>query len=124
MCRQAGPIRRELVGPGVRPQRGGMSHLTISIGRLRIIGWFEGTSFLILLWIAMPLKYWAGEPGAVRVVGMAHGVLFLLYLLAALKRNWRWTRVAAITVASVLPAGPFILDARVLQEAEQEAVKA
>lgn len=96
-----------------------MSWLKTSIGRLRVIGFWEGVSFLVLLGIAMPLKYWAGEPGAVRVVGMAHGILFMLYvwaaIQAALEHNWSWRRTALVLFASLLPAGPFVVDARLLR---------
>lgn len=71
----------------------------------------------------MPLKYLAGEPAAVRVVGMAHGVLFLLYLLAAIQAaveyNWTWKRTVLVLVASVLPAGPFIVEAKLLRQDDQ-----
>jgi integral membrane protein len=93
------------------------------LARLRLIGLLEGSSFLVLLLIAMPLKYLAGQPLAVRAVGMAHGVLFLLYLLAlvpvALDRRWGWKTCALAMLASVLPAGPFIFDARVLRPLEK-----
>lgn len=96
-----------------------MRQLRTPLGRLRVIGWWEGLSFLILLGVAMPLKYFAGEPGAVRVVGMAHGVLFLLYLLAAIhaavEYHWTWKRTAIVLAASLFPAGPFILDAKLLR---------
>lgn len=105
-----------------------MNFLTTSLGRLRVIGWWEGVSFLVLLGVAMPLKYFADLPLAVRVVGMAHGVLFLLYVLAAmhaaLEHNWPWKRTLIVLAASVLPAGPFIVDARILRdEAAKESVR-
>ena len=85
-----------------------------------MIGWWEGVSFLLLLGVAMPLKYFAGLPMAVRVVGLAHGILFMLYVLAAIQaaldRDWRWQRTALVLVASVLPAGPFVVDAKILRE--------
>jgi len=91
-----------------------------NLGRLRVIGFWEGVSFLVLLGIAMPLKYFAGEPGAVRVVGMAHGILFMLYVWAAvqtaLDRDWPWRRTGLVLLASVLPAGPFVVDAKLLRE--------
>lgn len=105
-----------------------MNWIKSSIGRLRVIGWWEGASFLVLLGIAMPLKYLAGEPGAVRVVGMAHGVLFMLYVAAAVQaateHGWSWRRTGLVLLASVLPAGPFVVDAKVLREAEAEAAAA
>ena len=97
-----------------------MHALKTSLGRLRIVGFWEGVSFLVLLLIAMPLKYFAGWPHAVRVVGMAHGVLFVLYVLAAFHaaadRNWGWKRTAAVLAASLLPGGPFVVDAKILRE--------
>ncbi len=97
-----------------------MSWLKTSIGRLRVIGFWEGVSFLVLLVIAMPLKYVWGEPGAVRVVGMAHGVLFMLYvwaaIQAALEHDWSWKRTGLVLLASLLPAGPFVVDAKLLRE--------
>lgn len=98
-----------------------MQWLKTSIGRLRVIGFWEGVSFLVLLGIAMPLKYVWGEPAAVRMVGMAHGVLFLLYvwaaIQAALEHDWNWKRTTLVLVASLLPAGPFVVEARLLREA-------
>ena len=96
-----------------------MSWIKTSIGRLRVIGFLEGVSFLVLLGIAMPLKYIWGHPEAVRVVGMAHGILFLLYLWAAIQaaveHNWNWRRTLLVLVASLLPAGPFVVEAKLLR---------
>lgn len=92
------------------------------LSRLRIVGLLEGISFLALLLIAMPLKYLADQPLAVRYVGMAHGVLFLMYLLAiipvALDYRWGWRTCTLAMLASLLPAGPFIFDAKVLKPLE------
>ena len=100
-----------------------MNWIKTSIGRLRVIGFWEGVSFLVLLGIAMPLKYFAGYPEAVRVVGMAHGILFLLYvwaaIQAALDHDWTWKRTLIVLVASLLPAGPFIVEAKLLREPAQ-----
>ena len=76
----------------------------------------EGSSFLLLLGIAMPLKYLAGDPRAVRWVGSAHGLLFVVYVLLALiaARNHRWParEIGLAILAAVLPFGPFWFDAR------------
>ena len=81
------------------------------------VAYGEGASFLVLLGIAMPLKYLAGLPLAVRVVGLLHGVLFLAYLLLVFEAvgAGRFTlRTAALAVlASVLPFGPFVFERRV-----------
>lgn len=96
-----------------------MQSLKTSLGRLRVIGAWEGLSFLLLLLVAMPLKYFADWPLGVRYVGMAHGVLFILYVVAAiqaaLEYNWTAKKTAIVLVASLLPAGPFIVDARLLR---------
>jgi integral membrane protein len=90
-----------------------------ALSRLRLIGLLEGISYLLLLGVAMPLKYLADEPLLVRYVGMAHGVFFMLYLLAlvpvALDHRWGWKTAALGVLASVLPAGPFVFDAKVLR---------
>ncbi|WP_242920578.1 DUF3817 domain-containing protein [Pontibacter liquoris] len=95
------------------------------IKRLRIIGTLEGISYLVLLGIAMPLKYWADMPVFVKYTGWAHGLLFMLFLAAvanaALARRWSARKVLMALVASVLPFGPFILDARLLKEEEAKA---
>ena len=90
------------------------------IGRLRLIGMIEGVSFLLLLGIAMPLKYLADMPTAVLVVGSIHGGLFLLYLVALAHakyvRNWSIAKWFPPLVASVLPFGPFVVDGRLRRE--------
>ena len=95
-----------------------------SVRRLRLLGLLEGTSFVVLLGIAMPLKYLAGRPEMVRVVGMAHGLLFLAFCAAAVQLalvdRWPLRRLAAALAASVLPLGPFVLDARLLRDLERE----
>lgn len=88
--------------------------LRTAIGRLRIVGMVEGLSFLLLLFVAMPLKYIWGRPEAVSVVGMAHGVLFLLYGLALLfawdAAKWNIRSCAKAFAASLVPFGPFLID--------------
>ncbi len=86
------------------------------------LSWFrkiaiaEGISFLVLLLIAMPLKYFAGLPKIVTIVGWAHGVLFVAFLALALEvksllnKNFSWLVQAFL--ASLLPAGTFVLKKR------------
>lgn len=86
------------------------------VGRLRAIGLVEGTSYLLLLLIAMPLKYLADIPEPVTMVGWAHGVLFVAYVLAvlyaAVASRLSFGLIAAALVASVVPFGPFLIDRR------------
>jgi len=95
-----------------------------SVPFLRRIALLEGVSFLLLLGIAMPLKYFAGMPVAVKVVGWAHGLLFVLLCWALLQTllaaGWSLKRGAVVFVAALLPCGPFLLDAR-MREWEKEA---
>jgi integral membrane protein len=91
-----------------------------AINRFRMIAMLEGISFLVLLGIAMPLKYYADLPIAVRVVGMAHGVLFVAYgVLVAMfvfRRVWSIGKGAEAMMYSLLPFGTFVLDARLKRE--------
>ncbi len=84
------------------------------VGWLRAVGFAEGCSFLLLLLVAMPLKYLAAEPRPVQVVGAVHGALWVLFLgLAAAvgrRRQWPLGRYVAAFAASVLPGGPFVFD--------------
>jgi integral membrane protein len=81
---------------------------------LRILALTEGISFLVLLFIAMPLKYLAGLPLAVKWVGWAHGVLFVLFALMLayvfFKDRWPFWRGVLVFVAALLPFGPFLID--------------
>jgi integral membrane protein len=87
-----------------------------SVGRLRAIGLIEGVSFLILLGIAMPMKYLADQPEAVKIVGWIHGLLFIIFCtaLAVVHRKLQWTlsQSAVVFVAALLPFGPFFIDGR------------
>lgn len=90
-----------------------------SLGQLRIIGFLEGISFLVLLLIAMPLKYIWGMPMAVTVVGMAHGVLFVLYIIYALvvsvQQKWSFWTLTLVVLASFVPLGTFYVDAKIFR---------
>jgi integral membrane protein len=85
-----------------------------SIRNLRVIGILEGISFLVLLCIAMPLKYFMDMPLAVKYVGWAHGVLFILYIpavfLARKAMQWNFFQVVVALAASLVPFGTFVLD--------------
>jgi integral membrane protein len=93
-----------------------------ALSRLRSVGIFEAISFLLLLGVAMPLKYAFGQPEMVRIVGMAHGVLWMLYVgLAALGQldyKWPLKTTALLLIASVLPFGPILADVKLLKQIE------
>jgi integral membrane protein len=96
-----------------------------SIRNLRIIGILEGISYLVLLCIAMPLKYVWDMPLMVKYTGWAHGLLFILYIVAVplAKRamNWNVLWVFIAWAASLIPFGTFILD-RHLVKREKEVM--
>ena len=97
---------------------------TDPVGRVRVVGLVETVSFLVLLGVAMPLKYFAGMPAAVLVVGWAHGVLFMLYLAtvahAVVLKRLSYPTAALAVLAAVLPFGPFVLDSRLRREEAAE----
>lgn len=97
-----------------------LSLLTSPLGRLRVVAFLEGVSFLVLLGIAMPLKYAFGQPLAVKHVGMAHGVLFVLYVLlllgAALEHGWSARKILLAFGASLVPFGTFWADKKLFRE--------
>ncbi len=84
------------------------------IGRLRIISITEGISFVLLLGIAMPLKYMAGIPEAVFIVGLVHGLLFILFCMALLNAwlacRWGMGPPAWIFLASLIPFAPLLVE--------------
>lgn len=89
------------------------------IRRFRTVAIAEGVSFILLLFIAMPLKHFFGMPMAVKVVGWAHGVLFIAYWIAAVplftKLKWDAERIVGLGLASVLPFGTFVLERKWLR---------
>ena len=84
------------------------------LGRLRLLSIVEGTSTLLLFGIAMPLKYIADMPLAVRIAGSIHGLLFVclisMFLLAIRRVPISYRLSTAGIVAAVLPFGPFVFD--------------
>ena len=81
---------------------------------LRILGNIEGVSYLLLLGVAMPMKYYFEMPMAVKIVGMAHGVLFVAYclLLALCMKSFNWPLKfgAYLFIATLIPFGTFVTD--------------
>ncbi len=86
----------------------------------RIIGIAEGVSFLILLLIAMPLKYFFHTPEAVKIFGWIHGTLFIAFLyfafevMGSLKKPFSW--FAKAFAAAIIPLGTFIFDRQLKKE--------
>lgn len=85
-----------------------------SLNVLRLLALLEGISYLVLLGIAMPLKYYYDKPNAVKIVGMAHGILFVLYcinlLIVHVKFKWNIGKTIGAFIASLIPFGTFYAD--------------
>ena len=86
----------------------------------------EGISYLLLFGMTMPLKHWAGILEPNKIVGYAHGGLFILYVAIAAafcwERKWNLKRFAMLFIASLLPFGTFYADTKYLKPLNQEAL--
>ena len=93
--------------------------------QLRLVAFLEGLSFVILLFVAMPLKHFAGLPIAVRVAGMVHGLLFIAFVItlfrAATEHDWAFRRWVLAFVSSLLPFGTFVFDRTLRTEIASKA---
>ncbi len=82
--------------------------------KLRLLGFIEATSLIILVLIAMPLKYIYGYPLLVRIMGSAHGFLWLLFIVFAYyvgnEKDWSLKKIFLAIVISTVPLGPFLFD--------------
>ena len=91
-----------------------------TIRQLRVVGIAEGISFIVLVFIAMPLKYLAGYPLAVTIAGSIHGFLFIVYLIvmvrALMEHKLGGKKILEVFVATLDPCGTFILDRKLRLE--------
>lgn len=98
-----------------------MNLLKTSIGRFRIIAFTEGLSYLLILFITMPLKYLFDTPLPNQIIGMAHGVLFMVYIFGAIQMhfllNWKIKLTTLVLLASIIPFGTFYMDHKVFKNA-------
>lgn len=92
-----------------------------NIGRLRIIGILEGISLLILVFIAVPLKYKFNDPSLVKGMGPIHGALFLLFVVnsisIAIQRKWHIATTLKVLLSCIIPFGTFYTDHYILKPA-------
>lgn len=96
------------------------SLLTTTIGRLRLIGYIEGISLLVLIFIAVPLKYVTGNPAFTKMLGPVHGALFLLFIFNTLSvgvvHKWKFTETTwKVILACFIPFGTFYIDRKILR---------
>jgi integral membrane protein len=85
----------------------------------RIVSFLEGVSYLLLLFIASPIKYFQGDASFVKILGMPHGILFMLYIVLAIviqkQMKWNLKTLGIVMIASILPFGTFYIDKKYLQ---------
>jgi len=85
----------------------------------RVVSFLEGTSYLLLLFVAVPIKYWMNDPQYVKLLGMPHGLLFVTYLVIAflIKSELKWNNktLGVVILASVIPFGTFYVDKKYLR---------
>ena len=93
--------------------------LSTNIGRLRIIAFLEGISLLVLIFIAVPIKYIAHYPSMVKAMGLIHGALFLLFVVntisVGVEQRWKWETMGKVLLACIIPFGTFYIDRKVLR---------
>ncbi|TGL55817.1 DUF3817 domain-containing protein [Leptospira kemamanensis] len=91
-----------------------LSLLQTKLGRFRILAFLEGLSFLTILFITMPLKYLYQNPEPNKIVGLVHGLLFLLYLVelfqVKVEYDWKMKKTILAALASVIPFGTFFAE--------------
>ena len=84
------------------------------INVLRVISYLEGISYILLLFIAVPIKYYANVPSLVKLLGMPHGLLFVAYVTLSLvsSKEYRWNskKTLVVLISSVIPFGTFYVD--------------
>ena len=85
----------------------------------RVVSFLEGTSYLLLLFVSVPIKYWMNDPQYVKLLGMPHGLLFVTYLVIAflIKPELKWNNktLGLVMLASVIPFGTFYVDKKYLR---------
>ena len=86
----------------------------------RIVSVLEGVSYLLLLFIATPIKYLLGNDVLVKALGMPHGILFIAYVILAFmlkpEMNWKSKTFMIVLVASIIPFGTFYIDKKYLRD--------
>ena len=95
--------------------------LKTKVGRLRILGFLEGISLLLLIFIAVPLKYAANDASFTKLLGPIHGALFLLFILntlsVAVEQKWAFNKTTwKVILACFVPFGTFYIDRKILSK--------
>lgn len=96
-------------------------YFVTTTGRLRLVAFLEGISLLVLVIIAVPLKYLYNDPELVKMMGPIHGALFLLFVFNTLRvgieQHWKFTHTTwKVLVACFIPFGTFYIDYKLLRQ--------
>ena len=93
-----------------------------SLNIFRIVALLEGVSYILLLFIATPIKYLLDDPQYVKLLGMPHGLLFVAYVALAFlfKKEFSWTnnQFLIVLLAAIIPFGTFYIDRKYLKSAQ------
>jgi integral membrane protein len=97
--------------------------ITTALRNYRIAAWVTGTGLLVLVFIAMPLKYFFGEPRPVAYVGMLHGFLYMAYIVCTLilaeRCRWRPLEAVVILLAGTIPVASFVAERQVTRSVRE-----
>ncbi len=90
------------------------------LATFRVVAVLEGVSYLLLLFIASPVKWFLGDPTYVKLLGMPHGILFMAYVVLAIliRTDMKWSNrtLFIVLIASVIPFGTFYVDKKYLKK--------
>ncbi len=97
-----------------------LKFITTATGRLRLLAFLEGISLLVLIFIAVPLKYTFDNPALSKIMGPIHGALFLLFVFNAIsvgtEQRWKFKQTTwKVLVACFIPFGTFYIDYKILR---------
>jgi integral membrane protein len=97
--------------------------IATALRNYRVAAWVTGTGLLVLVFIAMPLKYFFGEPRPVALVGMLHGFLYMAYIVCTLilaeRCRWRPLDALVILLAGTIPIASFVAERQVTRRVRE-----
>lgn len=101
------------------------SFFNSSIGRLRLMAFFEGITLIILVFISIPLKHFYGITEISTLIGPIHGVLFLLFVVSTIsvgvEYDWKFKQTTwKVLIACIIPFGTFYIDRTILKPQHKE----
>lgn len=100
-------------------------YFATTIGRLRLFAFIEGISLLVLVFIAVPLKYYFDNPSLVKSIGPIHGALFVFFafntLRVGIEQQWKFNETTwKVLVACFVPFGTFYIDHKILRNIQTD----